>query len=223
VRHGYVKQKDADAGAVIALDVNSGEVLAMASYPTFDPNDFVSGIKYSKWKKLIENKTKPMFNRVISGTYSPGSTFKMLSALAGLDSQVVTLSEKIKDNGKYEYGNHPMCWVYSYYGRTHGYINVTEAIKVSCNCYFYEVGRRMGIDNLVKYAKMFGLGSKTGIELYGESSGSIAGDDESMDWYLGDTLSAVIGQSYNSFTPVQLANYISTLANGGTLNKVSVE
>jgi len=222
VRHGYVKQKDADAGAVIALDVNSGEVLAMASYPTFDPNDFVSGIKYSKWKKLIENKTKPMFNRVISGTYSPGSTFKMLSALAGLDSQVVTLSEKIKDNGKYEYGNHPMCWVYSYYGRTHGYINVTEAIKVSCNCYFYEVGRRMGIDNLVKYAKMFGLGSKTGIELYGESSGSIAGDDESMDWYLGDTLSAVMGQSYNSFTPVQLANYISTLANGGTLNKVSV-
>lgn len=219
---GYVKQKDADAGAVIALDVNSGEVLAMASYPTFDPNDFVSGIKYSKWKQLIENKTKPMFNRVISGTYSPGSTFKMLSALAGLDSKVVTLTEKIKDNGKYEYGNHPMCWVYSYYGRTHGYINVTEAIKVSCNCYFYEVGRRMGIENLVKYAKMFGLGSKTGIELYGEASGIIAGNDEEMDWYLGDTLSAVIGQSYNSFTPIQLANYIATLANGGTLNKVSV-
>ncbi len=219
---GYVKQKDANAGAVIALDVSSGEVLAMASYPTFDPNDFVSGIKYSKWKQLIENETKPMFNRVISGTYSPGSTFKMLSALAGLDSKVITLTEKIKDNGRYEHGNHPMCWVYSYYGRTHGYINVTEAIKVSCNCYFYEVGRRMGIDNLVKYAKMFGLGSKTGIELYGEASGMIAGADESMDWYLGDTLSAVIGQSYNSFTPVQLANYISTLANGGTLNKVSV-
>ena len=219
---GYVKQEDANAGAVIALDVNSGEVLAMASYPTFDPNDFVSGIKYNKWMKLIQNETKPMFNRVIAGTYSPGSTFKMLSALAGLDSKVVTLTEKIKDNGRYEYGNHPMCWVYSYYGRTHGSINVTEAIKVSCNCYFYEVGRRMGIDNLVKYAKMFGLGSKTGIELYGETSGMIAGDDEEMDWYLGDTLSAVIGQSYNSFTPVQLANYIATLANGGTLNKVSL-
>ena len=219
---GYVKQKDADAGAVVALDVNSGEVLAMASYPTFNPNDFVSGIKYSKWISLIENDTKPMFNRVISGTYSPGSTFKMLSALAGLDSKVVTLTEKIQDTGRYRYGNHPMCWVYSYYGRTHGYINVTEAIKVSCNCYFYEVGRRMGIENLVKYAKMFGLGSKTGIELYGEASGSIAGADEEMDWYLGDTLSAVIGQSYNSFTPIQLANYISTLANGGTLNKVSV-
>ena len=219
---GYVKQSGANAGAVVALDVNSGEVLAMASYPTFNPNDFVSGIKYSKWKSLSENKTKPMFNRVISGTYSPGSTFKMLSALAGLNSGVVTIKEKIKDNGRYEYGNHPMCWVYSYYGRTHGYLNVTGAIKVSCNCYFYEVGRRMGIDNLVKYAKMFGLGSKTGIELYGEASGIIAGDNKEMDWYLGDTLSAVIGQSYNSYTPIQLANYISTLANGGTLNKVSV-
>ena len=219
---GYVKQKGANAGAVVALDVNSGEVLAMASYPTFDPNDFVSGIKYSKWKKLSGDKTKPMFNRVISGTYSPGSTFKMLSALAGLDSKVITVTETIKTNGRYEYGNHPMCWVYSSYGRTHGYVNVSKAIKVSCNCYFYEVGRRMGIENLVKYAKMFGLGSKTGIELYGEASGSIAGANEDMDWYLGDTLSAIIGQSYNSFTPVQLANYISTLANGGTLNKVSI-
>ncbi len=219
---GYVKQAGANAGAVVALDVNSGDVLAMASYPTFDPNDFVSGIKYSKWKKISQDTTKPMFNRVISGTYSPGSTFKMLSALAGLNSEVVTINEKIKDNGRYEHGNHPMCWVYSYYGRTHGYINVTDAIKVSCNCYFYEVGRRMGIDNLVKYAKMFGLGQKTGIELYGEVSGIVAGDNKEIDWYLGDTLSAVIGQSYNSYTPIQLANYISTLANGGKLNKVSI-
>ena len=219
---GYVKQKDANAGAVVALDVNTGEVLAMASYPTFNPNDFVSGIKYSKWKALSENTTKPMFNRVISGTYSPGSTFKMLSALAGLDSKVVTIDEKITDTGRYQYGNKPMCWVYSYYGRTHGSINVTQAIKVSCNCYFYEVGRRMGISNLVKYAKMFGLGSKTGIELYGEASGIVAGSNEEMDWYLGDTLSAVIGQSYNSYTPIQLANYIATLANGGTLRRVSV-
>ena len=194
----------------------------MASYPTYNPNDFVSGIKYTTWKKLIEDTTKPMFNRVISGTYSPGSTFKMLSALAGLDSGAITTTEKITDTGKYKYGNHPMCWVYSYYGRTHGSINVTQAIKVSCNCFFYEVGRRMGIDNLVKYAKMFGLGSKTGIELNGEAKGIIAGNDEEMDWYLGDTLSAVIGQSYNSYTPIQLANYISTLANGGNLHRVSV-
>lgn len=219
---GYEKHKEANAGAVVALDVNTGEVLAMASYPSYDPNDFVSGIKYSKWKKIVEDTRNPMFNRTISGTYSPGSTFKMLSALAGLDSGVITEKEKIKDNGKYEYGNHPMCWVYSYYGRTHGYINVTEAIKVSCNCFFYETGRRMGIDNLVKYAKMFGLGSKTGIELYGEAEGTVAGADKEVDWYLGDTLSAVIGQSYNSYTLVQLANYISTLANGGNLNKVTL-
>ncbi|MBR6640966.1 MAG: penicillin-binding protein 2, partial [Clostridia bacterium] len=130
--------------------------------------------------------------------------------------------EKIKANGRYEYANHPMCWVYSYYGRTHGWVNVSDAIKVSCNCFFYEVGRRMGIDNLVKYCQMFGLGNKTGVELYGESKGMIAGADKEMDWYLGDTLSAVIGQSYNSFTPVQLANYIATLANGGTLNRATL-
>lgn len=219
---GYSKRKEANAGAVVAIDVNSGEVLAMASYPTFDPNEFVSGIKYKTWNKIISDKTKPMFNRVIAGTYSPGSTFKMLSALAGLDSGVVTTKEKIKDNGKYEYGNHPMCWIYSSYGRTHGYLDVSGAIKVSCNCYFYEVGRRMGIDNLVKYANMFGLGNKTGIELYGEAKGSVAGANKEMAWYLGDTLSAVIGQSYNSFTPIQLANYIATLANGGTLNKATL-
>ena len=219
---GYSKKSDATSGVVVAIDVNSAEILAMASYPTFDPNEFVSGIKYSSWKKIMANTSKPMFNRAISGTYSPGSTFKMLSALAGLDSGVITTSEKIKANGRYEYANHPMCWVYSYYGRTHGWVNVSDAIKVSCNCFFYEVGRRMGIDNLVKYCQMFGLGNKTGVELYGESKGMIAGADKEMDWYLGDTLSAVIGQSYNSFTPVQLANYIATLANGGTLNRATL-
>ncbi|MBR6613756.1 MAG: penicillin-binding protein 2 [Clostridia bacterium] len=219
---GYSKKSDATSGVVVAIDVNSAEILAMASYPTFDPNEFVSGIKYSSWKKIMANTSKPMFNRAISGTYSPGSTFKMLSALAGLDSGVITTGEKIKANGRYEYANHPMCWVYSYYGRTHGWVNVSDAIKVSCNCFFYEVGRRMGIDNLVKYCQMFGLGNKTGVELYGESKGMIAGADKEMDWYLGDTLSAVIGQSYNSFTPVQLANYIATLANGGTLNRATL-
>ena len=219
---GYSKKSDATSGVVVAIDVNSSEILAMASYPTFDPNEFVSGIKYSSWKKIMNNTSKPMFNRAISGTYSPGSTFKMLSALAGLDSKVITTTEKIKANGKYEYANHPMCWVYSYYGRTHGWVNVSDAIKVSCNCFFYEVGRRMGIDNLVKYCQMFGLGNKTGVELYGESKGMIAGANKEMDWYLGDTLSAVIGQSYNSFTPVQLANYIATLANGGTLNRATL-
>lgn len=220
--NGYKKYSTANAGTVVALDVNTGEVLAMASYPTFDPNLFISGIKYSDWKKINENTIKPMFNRAIAGTYSPGSTFKMLTAIAGLETKAINTTELIKDTGIYAYGHHPRCWIYSDRGATHGSINVSQAIKVSCNVYFYEVGRRMGISNLVKYAKLFGLGDKTGIELYGESKGSIAGANEKTKWYLGDTLSAAIGQSYNSYTPLQLANYISTLANGGTLRRVSV-
>ena len=218
---GYKKIEDAKSGAVVALDVNTGEVLAIASYPTYDPNLFVSGISNKDWKKINDNKLKPMFNRAIAGTYSPGSTYKMLTAIAGLEKGVITTEEKIKDNGIYEYGYHPKCWIYTSYRKTHGNINVSDAIKVSCNCYFYEVGRRLGIKDLVEYSKKFGLGSKTGIEVKGESKGSIAGDTQKT-WYLGDTLSASIGQSYNSYTPIQLANYIATLSNGGNLNRVSL-
>ena len=157
---GYKKIEDAKSGAVVALDVNTGEVLAIASYPTYDPNLFVSGISNKDWKKINDNKLKPMFNRAIAGTYSPGSTYKMLTAIAGLEKGVITTEEKIKDNGIYEYGYHPKCWIYTSYRKTHGNINVSDAIKVSCNCYFYEVGRRLGIKDLVEYSKKFGLGSK---------------------------------------------------------------
>ncbi|MDD2628086.1 MAG: penicillin-binding protein 2 [Clostridia bacterium] len=219
---GYKKSPEASSGSIVVLDINTAEVLAMASYPTFDPNDFIDGISYNKWKEINNNKTKPMFNRAITGTYSPGSTFKMLSGIAALESGHVTVEEKIQDTGVYKYGHNPKCWVYSAHGRTHGWVNVSEAIKVSCNCYFYEVGRRMGVEELVKYAKLFGLGSKTGIEVSGEVKGIIAGDNNVSKWYLGDTLSAVIGQSYNSYTPIQLANYIATLSNGGNLKRVSL-
>ena len=212
---------EANAGAVVALDVNTGEVLALASYPTYDINDFVNGISYAKWKELNENSLNPMFNRAISGTYSPGSTYKMLVAICGLMTGNITTSELITDNGVYPYGHKPTCWIYNTYGRTHGSINVSGAIKVSCNCYFYEVGRRVGIKEIINYSKMFGLGIKTGIELDSEALGKVAGDNMS-EWYLGDTLSASIGQSYNSYTPIQMANYISTIANGGKLNKVSI-
>lgn len=212
---------EANAGAVAAIDVNTGEVLALASYPTYDINDFVNGISSKKWKEITGNKLNPMFNRAISGTYSPGSTYKMLVGITGLMTGKITTDELIKDEGVYAYGHHPTCWVYNTYGRTHGSINVAQAIKVSCNCFFYEVGRRVGISEIVNYSKMFGLGIKTGIELDSESSGIIAGEN-SKNWYLGDTLSAAIGQSYNSYTPIQLANYIATIANGGTLNKVTI-
>lgn len=216
------KIPDADSGAVVVLDVRTGEVLAMASYPTYNINEIVDGISQSRWDNLSNDPLKPMYNRAISGIYSPGSTYKMLVGIAGLENGAITTTEKILDTGVYQYGYHPKCWIYTQYGRTHGYVDVSGAIKVSCNCFFYEVGRRVGIAEIVKYAKLFGLGQKTGIELSQESTGQIAGDNPDIEWYLGDTLSAAIGQSYNSYTPLQLANYISTIANGGTLNKVSV-
>ena len=222
------KFSDANAGAVVVLDVDSGEVLASASYPTYDINSLIGGISLKDWNALQNNSLHPMLNRVVSGTYSPGSTFKMLVGMAGLMNGKITVDEKYYDPGIYPYGYHPKCWLYTDRHMTHGWINIEGAIKGSCNCYFYEVGRRIGISEIVKYAKLFGLGQKTGIELSGEAAGTIAGaDDKSEDglkspWYLGDTLSAAIGQSGSSYTPIQLANYIATIANGGKLNKVSL-
>ena len=216
------KVADANSGSVVVLDVETGEVLAMASYPNYDTNLFVNGISTSNWNKLINDPLRPMYNRAISGTYSPGSTYKMLVGIAGVKSGGITIAEKINDPGIYPYGHHPKCWIFSSYGLTHGYVNFSEAIKVSCNCFFYEVGRRIGISEIVKYSKLFGLGVKTGVELNSEVTGQIAGDTDLKNWYLGDTLSAAIGQSYNSYTPIQLTNYIATIANGGNLNKVSL-
>lgn len=222
------KFSDANAGAVVVLDVDSGEVLASASYPTYDINSLIGGISIKDWNALQNNSLHPMVNRVVSGIYSPGSTFKMLVGMAGLMNGKITVDEKYYDPGIYPYGYHPKCWLYTDRHMTHGWINIEGAIKGSCNCYFYEVGRRIGISEIVKYAKLFGLGQKTGIELSGEVAGTIAGaDDKSEDglkspWYLGDTLSAAIGQSGSSYTPIQLANYIATIANGGKLNKVSL-
>ncbi|MDO4283029.1 MAG: penicillin-binding protein 2 [Clostridia bacterium] len=215
--------EDTNAGAVVVLDVQTGEVLAMASYPTYEINDFVGGISTENWNKIINDETNPMLNRAISGIYSPGSTYKMLVGIAGVKSNGITPDEIYYDPGIYPYGYHPKCWLYTYNGTTHGAINLAGAIKGSCNCYFYEVGRRIGIDEIVSTAKLFGLGQKTGIELSQESSGVIAGENKpDSGWYLGDTLSAAIGQSYNAYTPIQLANYIATIANGGNLNKVSI-
>ena len=222
------KIPDANSGAVVVLDCQTGEVLAMVNYPNYDTNLFVGGIKASDWKRISEDALNPMYNRAISGTYSPGSTYKMLVAFAGLETGGITVDEKYYDPGVYPYGHRPVCWLYSSRRTTHGYVNVSGAIKGSCNCYFYEVGRRIGIAKIVEYSKLFGLGKKTGIELPQESPGQIAGADDSSEdglkspWYLGDTLSAAIGQHENQYTPIQLANYISAIANGGTLNKVSV-
>ncbi len=163
-----------------------------------------------------------MYNRAISGLYSPGSTYKMSVALSGLKKGTITETELIQDTGRYAYGHKPKCWIFEKYGLTHGYINVSTAIQVSCNCFFYEVGRRTGISDIVQMSKMLGLDSKTGVEIPGENTGTIAGSDSEMDWYLGDTLSASIGQSYNSFTPIAMARYIAAIANGGTVRKATL-
>lgn len=215
--------KDANAGTIVVLDVENSEVLAMASYPTFDINLFTGGIKKSDWDNINNNPVNPMFNRAIAGTYSPGSTYKMLTGIAALETSNVTIDEKIQDTGVYPYGHKPTCWVYTYSNRTrtHGYVKMSEAIKYSCNIYFYEMGRRMGIETLQEYTKKFGLGEKTGIEILGEVTGSIAGPTEQKkEWFFGETLSAAIGQSSNSFTPIQMANYVAMLSNGGKRNQV---
>ena len=200
------------------MNVKTGEVLAMISTPDFEPQDFVGGISTEKYNQY--RSTQGLFDRAISGSYAPGSTFKMVTAIAGLESGVIDTNTRINDTGVYPKYTNPVCWYYTSFHRGHGYLNVSDAIKHSCNYFFYETGDRMGIDNLSKYAKYFGLGTKTGIELPSETSGTLASRETKKektgeDWYAGETTSAAIGQSYNSFSPLQMTKYISMLANGG--------
>ena len=226
------KCEDANAGALVVVDVKTSEVLALASYPNYNPDEFTNGISNTEYEKYFLNSDMPMFNRSIQGTYSPGSTFKMITAIAAIESGHIGLTESILTHGKYDKGHKPACWLWNSYRQNHGYVNAEKALKVSCNYYFYEVAYRMGIDVLSKYVRMFGLGSKTGIELFGESAGSVASreyinklnerDGKKRQWMVADTLSAAIGQSYNSFTPLQMAYYIATLANGGVKNEITI-
>ncbi len=214
---GFSSRSDADAGAVVVMNVKTGEILAMASYPDYEPQLFIDGISSEKYNEYKEKSA--LYNRAISGTYAPGSIFKMVTAVAGLESGVINTKTLINDTGVYPHAHKPVCWYYTEYGIGHGNLNVSDAIKHSCNYFFYEVGNRIGIDTLEKFAKYFGLGKKTQVELPSESKGIVASrtiaDSEDRSWYVGETLSAAIGQSYNNFTPIQMAKYISMLANGG--------
>ncbi len=228
---GFGQRYDANAGAVVVMNVNSGEVLAMASYPDYNPEDFVGGISNENWAKYRDNQYKPLVNKATQNSYSPGSTFKMVTAIAGLESGVINLNTKINDTGIYtKYSDYqPRCWHYTDYHTGHGYLNVSGAIEKSCNYFFYETADRMGIDNLVRFAKYFGLGSKTGIELQSETAGVLASKETRPNlhpdepyWSSGNTLQAAIGQSDNEFSPLQMARYISMLANGGHKVDVSI-
>lgn len=219
---GFGKKYSTNSGAAIVMNVKTGEVLSMASYPDFNPQDFVGGISAENWEKYNTEDT-PQVNKTMQTAYAPGSIFKMVTAIAGLESGAISTKETINDTGVYPKYTNPKCWIYTDYHRGHGRLNVSGAIQHSCNYFFYETADRMGIDTLAKYAKYFGLGTKTGIELPNETAGTLASKETKENlyhekWYAGETLSAAIGQSYNSFSLVQIAKYISMLANGG--NKI---
>ena len=226
------KYEDANAGSLVVIDTKTSEVLALASYPNYNPDEFTNGISNGEYQKYFADTSMPMFNRAIQGTYSPGSTFKMITTIAAIESGSIGVKEQMLTKGVYDKGHKPACWIWKGYRTTHGLVDAEKALKVSCNYYFYDVGYRMGIDTLAQYASMFGLGTKTGIELPGETAGTLASreyiqklnerDGKNRQWMIADTLSAAIGQSYNSFTPLQMAYYIATLANGGIKNELTI-
>ncbi len=203
----------ASEGSAVVINVKTGEVLAMASYPNYDPNLFTDGISTTNWNNYINDSRHPLVNKAISDKSAPGSTFKMVTAIAGLESGAIDLNTKINDTYRYTYFKdyQPTCWKRG----GHGWLNVTEAIEHSCNYFFYETGRRTGIEKLVEVAKSFGLGQKTGIELPDEISGTLSSPEVDKEWTGGKTIQTAIGQLYNDFTPVQMAKYTAMLANGG--------
>ncbi|MCR4719281.1 MAG: penicillin-binding protein 2 [Firmicutes bacterium] len=220
--------EDACAGAAAVIDVNTGEVLALATYPSYEPQTFSKD-----YDLLAQDAAKPLWNRAISGAYTPGSTFKPLTAIAALSTGAITANETITCEGVYRFYEdyQPKCWIWSEQHSTHGAINVSQAIVESCNYFFYETGRRTGINAISEYAKKFGLGEKTGIELTEEVSGNVSSpdykktlykDEKEQKWVAGDTIQTAIGQSYSSFTPIGLANYVATIANGGNRYKVHI-
>ena len=202
-------------GAAAVIEVGTGEVLALASYPTYDLETF-----NQDYEELVADERLPMFNRATQGIYAPGSTFKLCTSAAALEEGIITPSTIIEDRGIYTYYKdpQPMCWIWRQAGMTHGRINVSQAIVDSCNYFYYEVGRLTGIKKLDEYATAFGLGQSTGIEI-GDASGVLASPEwaeaHDREWTDGQTITAAIGQSYNLFTPLQLANYVATLVSGG--------
>lgn len=211
----------AGGGAVVALDVEDGGVLAMASLPGYDPGEFSK-----QYGELAQDEGHPLMNRAIQGLYAPGSVFKLVTAAAALEEDVLTPETKILDTGRYTYykSPQPQCWLYRQAGKTHGLETVTDAIADSCNIFFFDAGRRVGMETLGDYARALGLGEKTGIELAGEQAGVVAGPAYTASvggtWYEGSVLSAAIGQENHRFTPVQLAHMTATLVSGGERRQV---
>ena len=213
-----LKSEDTEGGAAVVIDVRDGGVLAMASYPTFDLTTYTQN-----YNELLSDPLNPLLNRATREVYPPGSTFKMVTAIGALEEGIIEPDTEILDTGRYRYYDdyQPQCWIYRDSGgaRTHNLENVSDAIMDSCNIFFFDAGRRLGISLLEQYTAAFGLGEPTGIEL-SEETGWMDGpeytESQGQTWYEGNTLPAAIGQGNSRFTPLQLANYVATLANGGT-------
>ena len=224
---GFGQTYDAKAGSCVVMNVKTGEILAMASYPNYNPADFIGGISTENWNKYNQDEAKPLMNKAMQNSYPPGSIFKMVTAIAGLESGAITRTEQINDTGLYrKYGLTWPCWYYTDYHRGHGLLNVSGAIEKSCNYFFYETGDRMGIETLAKYARYFGLGVKTGIELPSETAGAMAtpeyAEQVGVTWTKGQTINASIGQGLDSFSPLQMTKYLAMVANGGKPIDVSI-
>jgi len=205
------------AGAVVALDPRDGSILALVSRPGFDPNLFNRGVSADVWEKISSNPLHPMENRAIAGQYPPGSTYKLIVAAAALEEGIITPETSFNCPGSFEMGTRTFrCW------RKHGHgrVSLHRAIVESCDVYFYNVGKLLGVDRLAQYAQAFGLGARTGVAMAGERRGLIPTRDWKLarfgvPWQPGETISIAIGQGYNTATPLQLANAYAAVANGG--------
>lgn len=208
-------------GAIVAMDPNNGEILAMVSKPSFDPNLFAGGISTQNWSNLINDKRHPLQNRTIQGQYPPGSTYKIVTAIAGLEEGIISQDTTFTCPGYFKHGRRIYrCW--KRFG--HGSMNIKKALIQSCDVFFYQLGIKLGIDTIAKYAKKVGLGSLSGLSVQNEKKGLIPTakwkeEERGEAWLSGETVSASVGQGYNLVTPLQLVNLISTVANGGTLWK----
>lgn len=204
-------------GAIIVMDVRTGEILALASYPNFDPNRFINRFTSEEWLDLVNSPEFPLENRAIRGLYSPGSVFKLTVAVGSLDLDIATEETTFVCKGETRIYNHPFsCWREG----GHGKIAFVEAIKDSCNIYFYNLGKEMGIEEISRYARMLGFGAKTGIDLPGEKSGLVPDPQwkikaRNEPWQKGETISVSIGQSFMLVTPIQVASHTALIANRG--------
>jgi penicillin-binding protein 2 len=218
VQQAVARYLEGSVGAVVVLDPRTGAVLAMVSSPSYDPNIFTRRLAVEQWEQIVKAPHDPLQNRTLQNTYSPGSVFKIVVATAGLSEGVITPEQEVQCNGSTRLYNHQFrCWKRAGHGR----VNLYKAIRDSCDVYFYHLGQRLGIDRIAYYARLFGLGKPTGVEIRGEKAGLVPDEAWSLKarktpWYSGETISVAIGQGPLLVTPMQIASVMAVVANGGT-------